>query len=139
MRLQPSDAGAVVTETVLLIPVFGVLMLLVVFVGRITNADLDVEAAARDAARAASIANSAAQAQSAALASATAALEGDRIRCTHLGVDVDTSRFSAGGSVAVTISCAVALTDVAGIKLPGSKTLSARAIEVVDRYRGGLE
>lgn len=41
-----------------------------------------------------------------------------------------------GGLVGVTVTCTAAMSDVALIGVPGSRTFSSRAVEVVDRYRG---
>jgi Flp pilus assembly protein TadG len=132
------DRGNAVTETVLLVPVLLVVALFVVFVGRITSTNHDIAAAARDAARAASMAATADEATGAARDSATATLAGQYVRCDNLAVDVDTTAFTAGGNVAVSIDCTVSLADVAGLLVPGSATLHARAVEVIDRFRGGL-
>jgi Flp pilus assembly protein TadG len=132
------DRGNAVTETVLLVPVLLIVVLFVVFVGRITSTNHDIAAAARDAARAASIAATADQADSSARDTAAATLEGQHVRCDNLAVNVDTLNFNAGGNVAVAIDCTVSLADVAGLLVPGSATLHARAVEVIDRFRGGL-
>ena len=132
------DGGNAVTETVLLVPALLLVALFVVFVGRISSTNHDIQAAARNAARAASIATTADTATTAANNTAAATLLGQHVRCDDLGVDVDTTNFTAGGNVAVSIRCTVSLTDVAGLLVPGSTTLRARAVEVIDRYRGGL-
>jgi Flp pilus assembly protein TadG len=132
------DEGNAVTETVLLVPVLLLVALFVVFVGRITSTNHDIDAAARDAARAASIESTPDAATAAAQDTATAALAGQHVRCNKLDVAVDTTAFTAGGNVAVSIRCTVSLADVAGLPVPGSATLHSRAVEVIDRYRGGL-
>ena len=46
--------------------------------------------------------------------------------------------FAPGGRVTVTVSCVVELGDVTQFGfLPGSRTLTASATEVIDRTRGG--
>ena len=133
------DAGTAVTETVLLVPVLIVLLLFVVFVGRVTSTDHDVQASARDAARAASVASNPDGAAAAAQATVTDALAGRHVRCASLQVDVDTTGFTGDGNVAVTVHCTVSLADVTGLAVPGQQTsLTAHAVEVVDRLRGGL-
>jgi Flp pilus assembly protein TadG len=132
------ERGSAVTETVLLIPALLVVLLFVVFVGRATSTDNDVTAAARDGARAASRAADAAQADTVARETVADALAGRHVRCAELHVDVDTTGFTRDGNVGVDVRCAIALGDLTGLRVPGSKTLSARAVEVVDRYRGGL-
>jgi hypothetical protein len=50
-------------------------------------------------------------------------------------VVTDTSQFRAGGSVTTTITCNVELSDLVGLAVPGSRTLTASATEPVDTYR----
>ena len=46
--------------------------------------------------------------------------------------------FTPGGSITVTVSCTVDLGDLTQLGLiPGSRTLTASATEVIDRTRGG--
>ena len=134
---RETDRGTAVTELVLALPVLVVLLLFVVFAGRLTSAVNDVKTAATDAARAASVRNAAGDAVASAERTAEASL-GDRgVSCSSLAVVVDTSRFVDGGSVAVDVTCTVDLADVTLIGVPGSKTISARGVEVVDRFRSG--
>ena len=132
------DRGNAVTETVLLVPVLLVVALFALLVGRITSTNHDISAVARDAARAASIASSADEATSTAQDTVAASLAGQHRRCDNLAVHVNTTNFTAGGNVTVAIDCTVSLADLAGLYVPGSATLQARAVEVIDRYRGGL-
>ena len=44
--------------------------------------------------------------------------------CRTLTFALDTAAFRAGGSVTATVSCAVDLGDLAGLKLPASRTIS---------------
>ena len=64
------------------------------------------------------------------------ALADEHISCAHLDVKVDTTEFHPGGSVAVTVACTVDLKDVTGLRIPSNKTLTARAVAPLDRYRG---
>jgi Flp pilus assembly protein TadG len=132
------DDGTAVTETVLLIPALLIVLLFVVFVGRVSSTDGDVTAAARDGARAASRAASPDDAIDDARATVTDALDGRHVRCQALTVDVNVAGFTRDGNVAVDLRCDVSLADLIGLRVPGTKTLTARAVEVVDRYRGGL-
>jgi Flp pilus assembly protein TadG len=124
------------TELVLLTPLFIVLLLFVALAGRIVTARSDVVGASRDAARAASIARSAPAAERDARAAAEATLAERSLSCSPLQVDVDTSGFEPGGTVAVEISCGIPLRDLALLRIPGSRTVESRSVEVVDRYRG---
>lgn len=123
------------TEVVLLAPVMLLLLGFVVMTGRIGEADGAVAHAAQQAARAGTLAGTAGDAQAAATATAAANLDRLDVSCAHLDVVVDTSRFGPGGDVAVEVTCAVALGDVAFAGLPGQRTMSSRAVEVVDVFR----
>jgi Flp pilus assembly protein TadG len=130
------DRGNAATETVLLAPVVLVIVMFVVFTGRISSTDGDVAGAARDSARVASLARSPAAADAAARQTAADTLDANHVRCNTLAVDVDTTYFQRGGSVTVDVHCTVSLSDVIGLAVPGSATRSAHAVEVVDQYRG---
>lgn len=99
-------------------------------------AKLDVESAAAAAARAASLQRSPATAVTAAQDAAAADLAGRSVTCTVLDVAVDTTRFTRGGSVTVTVTCQVdisTLTRTSGI--PGHYTATASSTSPIDTYR----
>lgn len=121
-------------ELVLLTPVFVALLLLVVALGRIQAARADVDSAARAAARAASIERDPTTARRTGDRTARDGISQRGYRCSTL--DVDTTGFTAGGNVTVSVSCTVSLADVTGLGIPGSHTYTARFSEPVDRYRG---
>jgi Flp pilus assembly protein TadG len=131
-----SQRGSATVELVLLTPLLLLMLVFVVFLGRLGQARSDVDRAARDAARAASIARSTDAADAAGLAAAHDTLQSGGVSCRRLGVMVDTSAFAAGGEVAATVTCTVDLADVAELGLPGSKTLTSRFSEPVDAFRG---
>jgi hypothetical protein len=66
---------------------------------------------------------------------ATAALGSDDVSCAQLHVSTDTTQFTPGGSVAVTVTCSVSLSDLSGLRLPVSESLSSRFVAVIDQYR----
>ena len=129
------EAGAVATELVLLTPLLIVLLLFVVALGRLAGARINVDGAAAQAARAASIATTPAGAAAAAQQTAVAALGSDHVTCATLKVATNTARFAPGGSVTVTVTCAVALSDLTGLRLPASEQVASSATSVVDTYR----
>jgi Flp pilus assembly protein TadG len=131
------EDGSITTEVVLLTPVLLVLLGFVVMTGRIGEVDGAVTHAAQQAARAGTLTGTPDAARSAAGATARANLDHLGVTCTRLDVTVDTSRFRPGGDITVEVTCIVALGDVAFTGLPGQRTVSARAVEVVDVYRGG--
>ncbi|MDA8062598.1 MAG: pilus assembly protein [Actinomycetota bacterium] len=134
-RALRDERGAVATELVLLTPLLILMLLFVVALGRLAGARIDVDGAAAQAARAASIATTPAQATAAAQQSVAAALGSDHVTCATLQVATDTARFAPGGSVTVTVTCAVALSDLSGLRLPVTEQVSSTAASVVDTYR----
>ena len=128
--------GSISVEVVLVAPVFLLLLGLVVMAGRLGEARIAVVHSAQQAARAASLAGDASGALAEAQDIATRNLEALGRSCSSLRVDVDTSRFAPGGDVSVTVACSVDLADVSFAGIPGTRTLQADAIEVIDRYRG---
>ena len=135
-RWADGDDGSASTELVLVTPLLVVLLLFVVLAGRLAHADLQVTDAAHQAARAASLSRSAADARTAALHTAQASLADQGLTCTALTVDTDTSRFRPGGSVTVSLTCAVSLADLAGLGVPGTTAMNARHTSPLDRFRG---
>ena len=129
------ERGSATAELVILTPLLILLLLFVVALGRLAGARIDVDGAAAQAARAASIARSPATAISAAQQTAESALSSQHITCSHLNVSVDTANFTPGGSVAVTVSCSVNLTGLTGLQLPVAETVANRAVSPIDRYR----
>jgi Flp pilus assembly protein TadG len=134
-RLHRDERGSVTVELVLLTPLLILLLLFVVALGRLSGARLDVDGAAAQAARAASIARDPSTATAMAQQTATAALGSDHVTCAQLTVNTDTSQFAPGGSVAVTVTCHVALSDLTGLRLPASESVTSTASSVVDTYR----
>lgn len=134
-----ADHGSAALELVVLAPIMLALLGLVIAAGRTTVAQGSVDAAARDAARQASISLTPAAAQAAGQASARSALRQDGLDCSPV-VLIDTSQFTSvpaglSASVTATISCTVPLADLALPGLPGTATLSARFTSPLDVYR----
>src|SRR5690606_3344168 len=108
-----SDArGSASLELVLVTPVVLLLLLVVVCAGRLAEARADVDWTAGVAARAVSIARDLSSVKDAGTSAAPATLESGGISCRSLDVSVDVSRFTAGGTVATTVSCTVDLADL---------------------------
>lgn len=128
------ERGSAAVELVLVTPALVVLLLFVVFAGRLSSARADVDRAARDAARAASLARTPADAVSAAEATTRTAL-GQAVACARLDVSADVTDFSPGGTVTTSVTCTVALSDVAGLRVPGSTTLQSSFAERIDTFR----
>ncbi|MCP2337510.1 TadE/TadG family type IV pilus assembly protein [Actinomadura rupiterrae] len=127
-------------EAMVAIPVVVLLLLLAVAAGRVTIALGTVEAAARDAAREASIARTPWAAKHAAVASAQASLRSGGLHCADAAVQVDTAGFArAAGSpanVGATVSCRITLSDLGFPGMAASVTKRAHSISPLDPYRG---
>lgn len=130
-RRRADERGSMAVEVVFMIPILLLFMLLVVAGGRYVSVRADMEAAARDAARAASLQRSDDAARSAAGTAATAALDGFA-SCRMGGYDSD---FRAGGSVEVTIDCDVPNDGLGLLGLSGSLAMSASGSAPLDTYR----
>lgn len=131
-----SERGSATLELTLLTPVLLLMLLFVVFLGRLGQTRNDVDRAARDAARAASLARLPEEAQAAGRDAAQATLQSGAILCRDTAIAVETTGFGAGGTVSAIVNCTIDLADVAGVGLPGSTTLSASFREPLDVYRG---
>ncbi|MCY0931649.1 pilus assembly protein [Streptomyces sp. H27-H1] len=134
------DRGSYALETAVLAPVMISLLLLMVAFGRVTDAEGAVDAAARAAARAASLERDAGEAQSQGRAAASRSLEGEGITCQASSVSVDTSGYAldtgVAANVTATIACTANLSDIGLPGLPGSKTLTASWTSPIDTHRG---
>ena len=138
-RASAHDAGNAALELVVLAPVLFILIALVVAAGRTSIAQGAVDAAARDAARQASISLTPGAAQAAGQASAEAALSQDGLDC-HPRVHVDARQFTSvpigqPASVSALVVCQVPLSDLVVPGLPGSRTLRAFFTSPLDPYR----
>ena len=126
-------------EFVVLAPVLLALIALLVMAGRVAIASNSVEAAADEAARSASISRTAAGARSAAQDGARRSLAAQDLRCSSVQVNVDTSGFAVPvglpAQVRATVTCDVALGDLAVPGFPGSRTVTATAVSPLDTYR----
>ncbi len=134
-----ADDGNAALELVVLVPVLLGLLGLVIAAGRTSLAQGSVDAAARDAARQASIALTPSAAVSAGSASAAAALRRDGLDCRPV-VRIDTADFRTvppgqPAMVWATVTCTVPLASLALPGLPGSHTILARFGSPLDIYR----
>ncbi len=129
------QTGGAAVELTLVTPLLILLLVFVVGLGRLASSRIDVNVAAHDAARAASIARDPADASRAAKDAAESTLHG--VTCATLDVAVDTSAFHPGGSVAVRVTCTVDLGDLGALHMPATTTVSARFSSPIDLYRSG--
>ncbi|MGO9078937.1 MAG: TadE/TadG family type IV pilus assembly protein [Streptosporangiaceae bacterium] len=138
---RAGDAGNAPLELVLLAPVVLALIGLVIAAGRTSLALGSVQAAARDAARQASISRTPQQAITAAISSARAELASEGLDCSPApGVRVDVTGFGVPvgqpSTVSATVTCWVPLSSLAVPGLPGRKLLQASFSSPLDPYRG---
>jgi len=131
-----SERGSVSVEVAVIAPAFVFLMLLVVFAGKVSEADGNVERAAAEGARAASLRQHPGNAATDARSTVEANLATAGVSCSTLEAIVDTSDFEPGGTVTVTVECTASMADVPLLGVPGTRTFTATATEVIDTYRG---
>ena len=131
-----SERGSVSVEVAVIAPAFVFLMLLVVFAGKVSEADGNVERAAAEGARAASLRQHPGNAATDARSTVEANLATAGVSCSTLEAIVDTSDFEPGGTVTVTVECTASMADVALLGVPGTRTFTATATEVIDTSRG---
>jgi Flp pilus assembly protein TadG len=137
---ERDEHGAMSTEkAIIIVTFFSGFLLLVMFAGRVSQAENDVRSAAHEAARAATLEATPAAATSTAARVARANLSTNGVTCVGGGtVSTDTSNFGPDGWVAVSVNCRVSYADVTRLRVPGSTTFSARATEIIDQYRSAV-
>ncbi len=133
---RSGDDGTVAVEAALVAPALLALLMLVLVAGRVSQASGDVQSAATAAARAASLRATPAAASTAAEDAAADNLGGAGVACASHSVAADTANFRPGGSVTVEVTCTADMGDIVLLSVPGSRTFSATATEVVDTWRG---
>jgi hypothetical protein len=106
-------------------------VLLLIFAGRVNAGHAAVESAARHAARTMSIARNAAAAEGVAKSDAAATVREGSAMCLSMSFSAQVDETQ----VSVTVSCQVDLSEVALLPVPGTRTASATAVEVIDRHR----
>ena len=133
-RNDDRDQGSVAIELVLLAPLLIALLLLVVGLGRMAHTRGEVDGAAADAARTASLARTPDAAERAGVAAARAYLGDDA--CNRLEVEVITARLAPGGSVTARVTCVASLAGLGLAGFPGSRTFTANVQAPIENYRG---
>ncbi len=118
-------------EVLFMVPILFAFTLLVVAGGRYVTVKSDIESAARDAARAASLERSSAAAADSARTVARSALGG----YSDCVVENLAGDFRSGGRVDVTLNCQVTNSGLAFIGLSGTQRMSATGSAPIDTYR----
>lgn len=129
------ERGGAAVEVVLVTPLLLILLLFMVQLGRFAVARTDLDGAARDAARAASLERSQSGADASARNAAETALASREVTCRTLDVSLDAD-FSPGGWVAAEVSCTVDLSDLSLLAVPGTKSMSSRFVSPLETFRG---
>jgi Flp pilus assembly protein TadG len=134
---RAGDRGTATAELVVLMVVFFTFVAAIVFAGRVTVGAAQVEAAARSAARTISIARDPegtidrARDQAATIAGLGTAA------CSSMQFTPVIDRSADPAEVRVEVACTVDLSEITLIAVPGSFTVDATAVEVIDRHREG--
>lgn len=129
------DRGSVATEMVLLTPVLVVLLLFIAYAGRSGVAVEQVRHAADQGARAASLVRTSSM-PSTASSAVLADLRDNSVSCASPTVSTSTGTSGGLRTVTVVVSCSVPRRGLALLGA-GSRSVTARSTEVIDRYRGG--
>lgn len=128
------DRGSGAIELVVVAPIFILIVLAIVGLGRWTYAGQKVEQAAAAGARAVVMATSPGQATEKGRAAVEASLGSAGMSCVSHTVDVDAD-WATGGQVTVTVECRVDLSDAVMVGLPGSSLVSATVTAPLETYR----
>lgn len=139
VRRLRSDEGSAAIEAAIILPSLIMFLCLAIAGGRIVTSGAKIDSAAEDAAREASIHRTAATAEGAAQSAAAQSLNDQGITCASTAVRVNTGGLNVPvgqvGTVTVTVTCTVNLSDLLLPGVPGAKTLTSTATSVVDQYR----
>lgn len=133
------DRGSESIQAAIVTPLLIVFLCMAIAAGRIVTSGSKIDAAAEDAARAASIARTYGAARSAAETAAAQSLTDQGMKCASTSVSIDAGGLTVPvgqvGYVTVTISCNVPLSDLLLPGAPGSHTLKSSFTSIVDAYR----
>lgn len=133
------ERGSAAIEAAIGVPTFVLFVGLIIFGGRTAATHEALQSAAAGAARSASLARNAEVARVDAHEAATVSITNQKIGCSAINVDVDTSDFNkqpgVPGSVNVTVTCRLDLSDLAVPGVPGSRVLRATMSSPIDTWR----
>ncbi|GAA4100154.1 TadE/TadG family type IV pilus assembly protein [Nocardioides kongjuensis] len=137
--IRRDERGSAAIEAAIGVPAFALFIGLVIFGGRTATTHQALQSAAADAARSASLARNPDAARADAREAATSSITSQKIGCSDIDVAVDTSDFDkqpgVPGSVNVTVSCRLDLSDLAVPGVPGSRVLRATMSSPIDTWR----
>lgn len=137
-RAHSERGGSQSISTVLMIPAVVLFLGVIVACGRIAQAHQSTDTAAGAAARAATIERTPGAAKRSAAAVAHSTLTNHGLEC-NAQVSTNTAGFAtsvgAPANVTVTVTCPLALADLAVPGLPGTMTITKSATSPLDTYR----
>ena len=138
---RASERGAAAVEFVIMVPALLLMAGLMLFAGRLANAQIAVQQWADSAARTASLARDAGTAQAQAHGVVTGDARASGVRCQpswtlRLDVSAFTAPLGAPGKIRAAVTCQVPVVDLLLPGLPGGVSLSAESSSTLDRYRG---
>lgn len=140
MKLRDERGLSTALEAAIILPGIMMFIGLIVFGARLAMTSQAVEAAANQAARAGSIARSEAVAASQMESALDRALAEHNVHCSSKRTTYDLSQLrhpiGVPGSVTVTVSCTVRMSDLLLPGVPGSYKITATGSSPVDAYRG---
>lgn len=116
-------------ETVMLAPVFLLFLMFLAGAGRLVEAQGEVNGAARDAARAASVQRTLDDAGTSAESTAAEALQGT---CQGPAVSLAKSRFEEGGQVHAEVTCEL---DLGFLGFNATKQMTGTAVVPLEQFR----
>ncbi|UMG92263.1 TadE family protein [Nocardioides sp. TF02-7] len=130
------ERGSAAIEAAIGVPAFALFVGLIIFGGRTATTHEALQSAAADGARSASLARDAQTARADARAAAVASISNQKIGCSDVEVSVDTDDFNkqpgVPGSVDVTVSCRLNLSDLA---VPGVPRIAGHERDHVQPHR----
>jgi hypothetical protein len=134
VRRGQNESGQALVEAALAIPVLLLLVFGVVAVGRVTEAKVAVQAAARESGRALAVAPSEEQGVADAWMAAEAVAAGHGLDGSELRIELDSGGFARGGTVSSEVRYSVPLSDLPLLGFLNVE-VSARHSERIDIYR----
>jgi Flp pilus assembly protein TadG len=122
-------------ELALLTPLLVAFMMVMVGLGRVVEAQSQVDGAARDAARAASLGRTPHEADTAAASAAEQTLSGRKWCRRQPATSVDFSQWRRGGQVSVAVQCDIDLSGLSLIGFSPTKSMTGTATAPIDTLR----
>ena len=133
------ERGSVAIEAAIGVPAFGLFVAMIILGGRVEIANQAVDAAAYEAARAASIERTQSEAISSGKSAATSSLSDQGLQCATTNITVNAAAFNAPlgttAQVTATVTCRVDLSDLTLPGVAGHRVITATASSPVDAFR----